>query len=1537
MNSPRRAIPAVLTVLLTAYLLLPAPARADPTEGAEFGPQFRTATWSFDNAANYTTVNAAVSGGAATLQPTGSQLVWTTGTDFLLNRSSSTNVTFEPGHLRLAGNPNELVANGDFNGPASWSFVSSPNFTASNPLTYGRFDGTVGRAAQTFDRMESTADWVENGPGASISADSDRYEGSASVNVTWNPVLPTQFGGALRTIGGPWAFTGWTGLRLWTNTSESGAEVYVELADVLFATWDSPPQPVANGWGPHEFDFTAATIDLSQVLSVEVRFTNLSGGTRSAKVDFIEWYKRTPLNETAAIHQTVSKPNPTRPEPSQSELRFDLNALATGNVTARLDVAVANVSDMYRTSIPLVAPFSGTIVRDPSLNLTAAGDYNVSFAVHVDADTTGVAQVFVGIDGVSLVAPGYANGSFLSTVVDLLGEVSFDTVAANATLGPGLDLAILARSGPTPAVDGSWSSWSAHAPGAEPASMPPNRYAQFVLWLNTSDGLTTPTLEDLTLTFKTYALSGTVTTEAYAPAEAVFLWHNLTWAASTPGGTTAAFEYSLNGIVWIPTLGGIGATGTPSIWIRALLGSPSSGRTPVVFDVTLHFEVYGALDLIVVSPPSVNLTADQTFEFTATAYDQWGHELTTFGCDWDENDPAPTGTVTGDGTRTGNYSAGAVGGPYRVYCFGANRTKWDFAFVNVTAPGPLAAIEVCPDPRGGCLPPAIPVATTQPLLAEGKDADGNGVSLAGTVWSTTIGQLRAPLDATHATLAAPTTTGTGRVTACAGAICGGLDVAITSFGTPRINGTVLDVVRPEDSGPYVWDLRRHAENQPDPANDTLANLKWYLTGKDDTLYRVWGEDTFGRHDLVITPRANASGDDNVVLWLEDRNRVRTSQSSLRIRITPINDPPYWFQRPQVFVRAGAAYTLDLGPYVADVDDPDTSLTITTDDPAHVSVSGLLATYRYPAGSPPDLYVRHWVRDASRSALEYVRIRVASNPPPFGVEPLPDLDDLIEDVPRSNAFPLSLDAYFDDLEGELFFLAWNFADLVVDVWTRANGYVQVNVTGRPDFCGIDRITFRATDARGAWIESTVPVTVACVNDPPVLSWTEDVPVRFDAPYRLDLSPFVDDVDSPRESLVLATDHPAAAAERLAVTFLYARYDLEQRFPPPKPSYVVPVNLTASDGANQTTVAINVVVGDNRPPELIVPFDDLEIDEDSRPPPIDLDGHFSDLPVEPLAFNASAVGGRIVPRVAAGDLTLVPEENWSGPEVIVVRATDSDGAFAITSFLVAVRPVNDPPVLRAIPAQVRDGGGTWFLDLRPYVSDVDNIFAELALSANSGSVRIVGSVAVFSYPNVDFAGRILITVRDPGNLTASASVTVDVNGPSIWSALWWPWSGFGILAIAALAYVAWGRLAERRYSFEDLFLVGREGRLIMHTTRRLRADQDPDILTGMLTAIMLFVRDSFKEEKEDLKRFEFGDRLVTLERSEHTVAAAIFSGEVPHGVSLHLRQFLTDVEDRYEVPLAKWSGDADDLPGLRAMMQDFGRRGKWRVGDWKRLSS
>ena len=285
----------------------------------------------------------------------------------------------------------------------------------------------------------------------------------------------------------------------------------------------------------------------------------------------------------------------------------------------------------------------------------------------------------------------------------------------------------------------------------------------------------------------------------------------------------------------------------------------------------------------------------------------------------------------------------------------------------------------------------------------------------------------------------------------------------------------------------------------------------------------------------------------------------------------------------------------------------------------------------------------------------------------------------------------------------------------------------------------------------------------------------------------------------------------------------------------------------------------------------------------------------------------------------------------------RATDSKGGFALGALIVDVRPVDDAPVLLPLPEQAR-GGGAWVLDLRPYVSDVDTAIQDLTFTTDRSRVEAVGFLLVFDYPNADASESVLVTVRDPAGLTASRSLSVRVTGPPpIGIDLLWPWSGFGAFALAALAFLVWTRVVARRFSIEDLFLIGREGRLIMHTTRRLRADRDSDILAGMLTAIMLFVRDSFKEENEDLKRFEFGDRKVSVERGEHVIGAAIFAGEVPEEMSVQLNHFLTDVEDRYADTLAAWSGDVTDMPGLKAMMEDFGRRGKWRVGDWRKLAA
>src|SRR5207249_11146986 len=86
----------------------------------------------------------------------------------------------------------------------------------------------------------------------------------------------------------------------------------------------------------------------------------------------------------------------------------------------------------------------------------------------------------------------------------------------------------------------------------------------------------------------------------------------------------------------------------------------------------------------------------------------------------------------------------------------------------------------------------------------------------------------------------------------------------------------------------------------------------------------------------------------------------------------------------------------------------------------------------------------------------------------------------------------------------------------------------------------RITFRATDPLAAFGHHPIRVSALCVHDPPVLTWSDDVRVRFDTPYPLDLAPFVSDVDNPRQDLVLSTSDPAAVTvDGLAVSILYTR--------------------------------------------------------------------------------------------------------------------------------------------------------------------------------------------------------------------------------------------------------------------------------------------------------------------------------------------------------------------------------------------------------------
>ncbi len=121
----------------------------------------------------------------------------------------------------------------------------------------------------------------------------------------------------------------------------------------------------------------------------------------------------------------------------------------------------------------------------------------------------------------------------------------------------------------------------------------------------------------------------------------------------------------------------------------------------------------------------------------------------------------------------------------------------------------------------------------------------------------------------------------------------------------------------------------------------------------------------------------------------------------------------------------------------------------------------------------------------------------------------------------------------------------------------------------------------------------------------------------------------------------------------------------------------------------------------------------------------------------------------------------------------------------------------------------------------------------------------------------------------------------------------------------------------YEVEDVFVIEGGGLLLTHASRSDGADVDPDVMAGMLTAIMNFARVSFAGGADELRRLELGDQTVVIERSPKFILAVAITGKPPAEVQEEMRIFLERAERRYGPMMARWTGDPMEFPGLQAM--------------------
>jgi len=128
-------------------------------------------------------------------------------------------------------------------------------------------------------------------------------------------------------------------------------------------------------------------------------------------------------------------------------------------------------------------------------------------------------------------------------------------------------------------------------------------------------------------------------------------------------------------------------------------------------------------------------------------------------------------------------------------------------------------------------------------------------------------------------------------------------------------------------------------------------------------------------------------------------------------------------------------------------------------------------------------------------------------------------------------------------------------------------------------------------------------------------------------------------------------------------------------------------------------------------------------------------------------------------------------------------------------------------------------------------------------------------------------------------------------------------------------------------DEVFLMNTNGILLKHYTRRLRPDQDEDILAGMLTVVQNFVRDSFDEAGGKLNEIRFENYDILISSSKNLVIAAIISTKKPEKLRNQLTTATADIEAKFGEKIGHWSGDKAELGDVDILMRKF-LAGKYR---------
>jgi len=979
--------------------------------------------------------------------------------------------------------------------------------------------------------------------------------------------------------------------------------------------------------------------------------------------------------------------------------------------------------------------------------------------------------------------------------------------------------------------------------------------------------------------------------------------------------------------------------------------SPGTGHVNVSFGLhkasAIVHVLPGPLAKITVEPTAIITDAGKNTTFNASGLDAYDNPLNGLVFNWstDVGTVAPakaagtifTATTPPKGTyhnTTGNISA----------VIGNFKATAAVTILGETPPVQPVLTNLTISPKNATLKKG----NTLQFKASGLDQFGKAMALSAN-WTSDVGTI-SPATGNSSTLTVTMTEGNGTVTAKVGALTATAHVQVvknatggggSNYTVPFIKGRIPDQWRSEDSPTWTLDLHPF-EGGGVPEEPML----WHIEGVDTTIVKVKGEYDPG-DILTFAPAPEASGNDRATMVLEDHRGNRVTQA-VWINITPVNDPPAMRPVPDLLIHYDSPYTFNYMPYISDIDTPYAALTMSVESTSPPGtqltpvVTGLNVTYTAPKSMVgTTVRITLAVFDGASTVRAIIALNVSDDWVPKLIVPLPDVT-LKEGETRTNVF--DLDDHFTDQDKDVIFYTYGNNHVTITIHPDH----AVDISASSEWAGKELVTFRATDSKGALVEDDVLVTVIPSNDPPVFRPLPAITVHYDSDYQLDLLPYITDMDTPPEQLVLkfsdqhvwwawdpvkAADHPPRpGASRLTMVLSYPQV-LGTKVAP----YMVQVSLGAFDGTNTANGTLDVTVTDNWPPVLKAPMPDLEMDEDTiLTNALRLSVYFNDPDGQALTYT-TLFDVLDITIETDSTIDLSPPKDWSGLASVTFRATDTKGAMAEDTITVKVRPVNDPPVLDPLDPVSMDEKALANITLGLKIHDVDNLLSDLkvTVSTSAPSMRyFMSGLDVVLYSEIAGDYTVTITVTDPAGASSSQTVHVTVKatvkppnpgGGNFMDSMLLPIMILILALIAAVGAFAVYRRQYGHYDIDDAFIVLKDGRPLSHLSRHPITKKDETTFSSMVAALQMFIEDAFRDMDQEtsgtVQRMEFKGNNILVEKGRDMYLALIFTGTPGKKLYKDMTRAIEEIDERHGDAIRDWDGDVTTFAAIDKTLERF----------------